>query len=121
MKAEKIEAIKMKQNNNYEIRTALLEQTCSNINQSLIRLENKIDTLDKKIEVKIDALDKKIDSKIDNLEKKIETLDKKIDSKFDIIDKKIDSIHSRIWHLFLCGVGAFAGMLALIAHAEKWI
>jgi hypothetical protein len=97
MTAHKIEDIKMKQNNSYEIRTALLEQTCSNINQTLIRLEKKMDDGFSKADSQFFTLDKKIESKFD-------MLDKKIDSKFEIIDKKIDSIHSRIWHLFLCGV-----------------
>jgi len=125
MKAGKIEDIRMKQNNSYEIRTALLEQTCANINQTLIRLEKKMDDGFEKLDKKIDDLDKKFEFKVDALDKKIdskfETLDKKIDSKFEIIDKKIDNIHSRIWHMFLCGIGAFAGVLTLIAHAEKWI
>jgi predicted nucleic acid-binding Zn-ribbon protein len=110
MKASKIEDIRMKQNNNYEIRIALLEQSNANINetlkdikQGLIRLENKIDGLDNKFESKFDSINKTFNSK------------------FEIIDKKIDSIHSRIWHLFLWGIGAFAGVLTLIAHAEKWI
>lgn len=121
MTAHKIEDIKMKQNNSYEIRIALLEQSNANINetlkdikQGLNRLENKIDSLDKKIDDTSKTLRNEMHSQFS-------ALDKKIDSKFEIIDKKIDSIHSRIWHLFLCGVGAFAGMLTLIAHAEKWI
>jgi len=114
MKTHKTEVINMKHNNNQETRIALLEQSNLNINetlkdikQGLIRLENKIDSLDKKMESKIDSLDKRIDIKINS-----------VDQKLDI---GFDKINSRIWSLFLWGVGAFAAVLGLIAHAEKWI
>jgi len=114
MTASKIEDIRMKQNNSYEIRTALLEQTCANINQTLIRLENKMD--DGFNEIKTEIKDLKIE-----MQNEFSSLSKKSDSLFWGLDKKIDNIHARIWHMFLCGIGAFAGMLTLIAHAEKWI
>jgi predicted nucleic acid-binding Zn-ribbon protein len=110
MTAHKIEDIKMKQNNSYEIRIALLEQSNANINETLKDIKQGLNRL----ENKIDSLDKKIDDTS-------KTLRNEMHSQFSALDKKIDSIHSRIWHLFLCGVGAFAGMLTLIAHAEKWI
>lgn len=112
--AHKIE-VPMKHNQNgHETRIALLEQTCVNINHTLGEIKNAVI-----------ALDKKIDMVYSNLEKKIDhtqiTLDKKIDSVYSGLDKKIDGIHSRIWTLFMWGIGAFAAVLALIAHAEKWI
>lgn len=113
--AHKIEVpMKHNQQNSHETRIALLEQTCSNINQTLLRLEKKMDDGFSRVDMQFVSLDKKIDHvQI--------TLDKKIDSVYSGLDKKIDGIHSRIWTLFMWGIGAFAAVLALIAHAEKWI
>lgn len=113
--AHKLEVpMKHNQQNSHETRIALLEQTCSNINQTLIRLEKKMDDGFSKVDMQFAVLDKKIDH--------VQlVLDKKIDSVYSGLDKKIDGIHSRIWTLFMWGIGAFAAVLALIAHAEKWI
>lgn len=110
---------------NHETRLTRVETVIENINASLIRLESKIDNLDKKFESKFDYLDKKIDSKFDYL-------DKKIDSKFEFLDKKIDfgfeKLNSRIWTNFYWGLagfasiyGSFAGILMVMAHGFKWL
>lgn len=117
--AHKLEVpMKHNQQNSHETRIALLEQTCSNINQTLIRLEKKMDDGFSSLDTKIDKVYANLDNKIDHVQI---TLDKKIDSVYSGLDKKIDGIHSRIWTLFMWGIGAFAAVLALIAHAEKWI
>lgn len=93
---------KMK-SNGQETRIALLEQSLTNMSHTLIRIEKKIEDVDKKMDIGF------------------ERIDKKIDIGFDRIDKKIDIIHGRIWQLFLWGIGAFAGVLLIIAHGFEWI
>lgn len=73
-------------------RIAVLETLAQQTHQTLLRLEGKIDRLDKKFEEKIDNLEKKIDDKIDKVENKISKLDDKLDSKIDKLDIKIDNI-----------------------------
>ena len=74
-----------------ETRVSLLEQSIENINQTLIRLENKIDN---------------------GFEKQ--------DKRMDKIEQKIDKVESRIWQLFFSGIGALVIVLGIIAHGFKW-
>jgi len=56
-----------------EARIMLLEQKNDDFHQTLMRIESKIDSLDKKFDAKIDALDKKFDAKIDSQNSKIDS------------------------------------------------
>lgn len=91
----------------HETKIALLEQLAGNIDQTLLRFENKVTNLESNLGIKIDKIDLKMESRIDYLSKKMDT--------------GFNSVESRIWNLFFWGIGAFAGVLALIAHALKWI
>ena len=64
-------------NDSYETRTALLEQSIGHIGQTLLRLENKID----KVDLKIDNVDKSLSEKINNVEKSLNLRIDKIDSR----------------------------------------
>ena len=59
-------------------------------------INDKLDSLDKKMDDKFDSLDKKIDDKFDSLDKKIDNVEKRLDDKIDNIakglDDKIDNI-----------------------------
>ena len=52
--AEKKESNKMKLNN-HDVKVSLLEQSVTHINQTLICIESKIDSIDKKFDEKIDT------------------------------------------------------------------
>lgn len=53
--------MKAYKNNDHEVRISVLETIVEQINQTLLRLENKIDINHDKLETKIDNLSNKID------------------------------------------------------------
>jgi|GEM_PF-2871184 len=69
---------------------AHIDSAFSQIQSSLIRLDDKIDSkvdsLEQKITARIDSLEQKITARIDSLERR---LDDKIDSKVDSLEQKI--------------------------------
>jgi len=91
---------------------AHIDSAFSQIQSSLIRLDDKIDGAEQKITARIDSLerrlDDKIDSKVDSLEQKItariESLEQKITARIDSlerrlddkIDSKVDSLEQKI-------------------------
>lgn len=82
----------MKPYHQHETRLALLEQLCCNtretlqeIRHGLLRIENKIESLENKV------------------------------------NEKSDQISQRIWANFYWGISGFASVLALLAHALRWI
>lgn len=79
-------------NMDHESRITRLEVTNENICQTLIRLEKNID----------DGF-------------------KDIDKRFDKIDQRFGSIDNRLWVNFYWSVGAFAGVLTLLARILHWI
>jgi uncharacterized coiled-coil protein SlyX len=83
MKAQKLE-VKMTE----ETRIALLEQSIWHINETLVRIEKRLDTIDSDMKTGFNRLDSKIDSKF-------------------------------IW-LISFGIGAFAGLFGMMAHAMHW-
>lgn len=87
---------------NYETRISLVEQAISTVKEGILRIERKLEGHDGKLDLKFCEIHKKLD---DN---------------FQILDKKIDTVHGRIWQLFLWGIGAFTGVLLIIAHGFKW-
>ena len=100
--------------NYIESRLTKLETTQENINLTLVRMERKIDDLDKKMDAKFEVLDKKIDTKF-------ELLDKKIDNKFELLDSKSTACNNRIWFNFYWMIGAFAANYVLLAKLLHWI
>jgi hypothetical protein len=57
-----------------------------------IRLEAKVDALDKKVEAKVDALERKVEAKVDALERKVEARMDASDRKMDVLGGKIDAL-----------------------------
>jgi hypothetical protein len=55
----------IKINDSHETRIALLEQSIGHIGQTLLRIESRIDNLDKSLNIRIDKLDARID-KVEN-------------------------------------------------------
>ena len=104
MKAERLEVnMKHNGNNSHETRISLLEQSITNINETLIRFEKRFDKLDQKI----DQGFKDVNNRIDQTNNKI--------------DQGIKDINGRMWTNFFWMLGGFAGILSLVAHFFKWI
>jgi len=82
--------------NNAETRIALLEQSIGHINETLIRME------------------KKIDGKFD-----------KIDERFDSIDSRMGKIEDRLWSNFIWQLSAMFGLtgtaFAVMAKGFNWL
>lgn len=64
------------------------EVTTNEIMDYLMRMDQKIDSLDKKFESKFDQLDKKFEAKFDQL-------DKKFEAKFDMLFDAIGDINEK--------------------------
>ena len=82
-----------------ETRVALLEQSIGHINETLLRIEKGFDA---------------VDFRFDRIEKRIDALS-------DDMKQGFKDINNRMWSNFLWMIGSFAAVLALIAHAVKWI
>lgn len=122
IKSPKEEKIKMKAHKSLssETRLALLEQSINNINETMLRMENRFDRIDEKFD-KIDERFNEIDKKIDE---KFNLLDKKFDSKIDTLSVQMHdgfkTINNRIWSNFFWIFGAYAGILGIIAKTQHW-
>ena len=91
--ANKVDKMK---HNPLETRVALVEQSIGHINETLVRLENKID----RIELKIGSMDEKMDGRIMYLDKKM--------------DERITSLDSRLWTNFYWILGTMFALSTLI-------
>lgn len=96
-----------------ETRIALLEQSIGHINEALIRFEKRFDKIDAQFELlqndmkfRFGSFEKETHKQFERLENKIERSDSKSDSRF-------------IW-LLSFGIGAFAGLFGMMAHAMHW-
>ncbi len=58
--AERIE-VNMKASNSQEVRLALLEQSITHVNETLLRIDNRLSSIESKIERKFDEVDKKLE------------------------------------------------------------
>lgn len=101
----------------------------------LVRIEAKIDNLDKRVvrlEAKVDNLDKRVtrlETKVDNLDKKFDDLDKRVvrletkvdnlDKKFDDLDARVDNLGNQLDGLLLILVAGLLGMPLLNNWLEK--
>ena len=94
----------------------------------LVRIEAKIDNLDKRVvrlEAKVDNLDKRItrlETKVDNLDKKFDDLDKRVvrlETKVDNLDARVDNLGNRLDGLLLILVAGLLGMPLLNNWLEK--
>lgn len=81
--------MKAYKNNDHEARICILETLTAQINQTLIRLEKKID--DSFFDIKSDTHKHfdKIDKRFEKLENKLDSIDNKFDTKFDNLRKDI--------------------------------
>ena len=75
-----------------DTRLALLEQSISWINQTMMRMENRFDQLDKRLD--------------------------KIDSRLDRIEVKIDSNFKWLLGFY---IGGFSALFGLIGHGLHWV
>ena len=112
-----------------------IEAKIDNLDKRVVRLEAKVDDLDKRvirIEAKIDNLDKRVtrlETKVDNLDKKFDDLDKRVvrletkvdnlDKKFDDLDGRVDNLGNRLDGLLLILVAGLLGMPLLNNWLEK--
>ena len=101
----------------------------------LVRIETKVDNLDKRVvrlEAKVDNLDKRFDdldkrvtrleTKVDNLDKKFDDLDKRVvrlETKVDNLDARVDNLGNRLDGLILILVAGLLGMPLLNNWLEK--
>lgn len=99
-KTPKVE--KSSNDNYFETRLALLEQSIGHINESLIKIDKRFDIIDRKF---------------DYLEIKIGRLDEKFDSKINSLNAKIDSGFR--WHLNFT-IGGFIAILGVMARGFHW-
>jgi uncharacterized coiled-coil protein SlyX len=102
------EPTKLHKKNNHDVRIALLEQSISNINETMIRFEKRFDRIDEKL----DKITKNFDDKLQKFELKFEKLENNVIS-------KLESFNNRLWINFYWILGtmftlscAGAGILA---------
>ncbi len=105
-----------------------IEAKIDNLDKRVVRLEAKVDDLDKRvirIEAKIDNLDKRVtrlETKVDNLDKKFDDLDKRVvrlETKVDDLDGRVDNLGNRLDGLLLILVAGLLGMPLLNNWLEK--
>ena len=105
-----------------------LDKRIDNLDKRVVRLEAKVDDLDKRvvrIEAKIDNLDKRVvrlETKVDNLDKKFDDLDKRvvrIETEVDDLDGRVDNLGNRLDGLLLILVAGLLGMPLLNNWLEK--
>ena len=105
-----------------------LDKRIDNLDKRVVRLETKVDDLDKRvirIEAKIDNLDKRVvrlETKVDNLDKKFDDLDKRvvrIETEVDNLDGRVDNFGNRLDGLLLILVAGLLGMPLLNNWLEK--
>ena len=105
-----------------------IEAKIDNLDKRVVRLEAKVDDLDKRvirIEAKIDNLDKRVtrlETKVDNLDKKFDDLDKRVvrlETKVDDLDARVDNLGNRLDGLILILVAGLLGMPLLNNWLEK--
>ena len=105
-----------------------IEAKIDNLDKRVARLEAKVDDLDKRvirIEAKIDNLDKRVtrlETKVDNLDKKFDDLDKRVvrlETKVDDLDRRVDNLGNRLDGLILILVAGLLGMPLLNNWLEK--
>jgi hypothetical protein len=77
-------------------RVAVLETTVSHINETLARIETKMDY-------------------------NFDYLNKKMDSKFEALENRFTKIDNRLWSSFMWTVTAFAGVFLMLAKIKGWI
>lgn len=65
-------------NNYIESRLTKLETTQDNVNQTLIRLERKLDTLGEETKKQISSMESRIDNRINGIENRLNTLDNRL-------------------------------------------
>lgn len=75
-----------------DTRLALLEQSIGHINESLLRIEKRFDSVEKRIDVLSDDM-----------------------------KQGFKDVNNRLWTFFFWMVGGYASILGLIAHALHWI
>ena len=79
-----------------DTRIALLEQSIEHINQTLLRIEHRFDSMDSKIDTLGIVLGQEMKA-------------------------GFKDINNRMWTNFFFMIGGFAGILGLVAHALHWI
>ena len=94
-----------------EARIMLLEQRNDDFHQTLVRLESKIDSLDKKFDSKFDSLDKKFDSKFDAQNARMDAQNARIDSHFRTTVYMILGLYG----------GAVVTLISAVGKAYHWL
>ena len=105
-----------------------IEAKVDNLDKRVARLETKVDNLDKRlddlekrfvrIEAKVDDLDKRVtrlETKVDNLDKRFVRLEAKVDN----LDARVDNLGNRLDGLILILVAGLLGMPLLNNWLEK--
>ena len=94
----------------------------------LVRIETKVDNLDKRVvrlEAKVDNLDKRfddLDKRVTRLETKVDNLDNRVvrlETKVDNLDARVDNLGNRLDGLILILVAGLLGMPFLNNWLEK--
>lgn len=74
-----------------------------------------------RIELSIES----INQTLIRLEKRMESIDNKMDGSLKVLDNKIDvgfkSLNDRLWNNFYWMIGGFTGVLGILARVLHWI
>lgn len=101
---------------------AHIDSAFSQIQGSLIRLDDKIDNLERRLDDKIDILERRLDDKIDGLEQKltarIDGLEQRLDDK---IDSKVDGLEIRLRSELTANHGIIMDQFAQRANSDRFI
>jgi len=80
----------------HEGRVTRIELSVESINQTLLRLEKRIDSIDSKMDITLKSLDTKMDS-------------------------GFKSLNDRLWNNFYWMIGGFTSILGILAKVLHWI
>ena len=117
MKAHKREGDHMKD----DTRLALLEQSIGHINETLLRMDKRFDSLEKNLDYRFERIDKRFD-KIDEKFERVDERFNKIDEKFERTHDEIKEIRHQSWSQFKWIMGAiltlFGSFIAAMIKAH---
>jgi hypothetical protein len=79
--------------------------------QQMERLEQRFDSLDRKVDAKVDALERKVDAKVDALERKVDGFMTETRAEFRAVRAEIGGINRTILAMWLTMIFGFAAIL----------
>lgn len=86
-----------------------------------MKARNEIQILTESRLTRLETTQESINDTLKRLDKKIEKLDVDMKDGFKNVLNKLDSMDSRLWQVLLLGIGGFLGTLSLIAKLHHWI